>query len=175
MGWDEMVAVGRIARVHGLRGQVIVDPDTDFPDERFQPGAEVFVNRGGTAESLRIASVRFHRERPVLGFDGIEVIDDAERLAGLELRVPAERLAALPSDTFYRHDLIGCLVETAGGQRVGVVSGVEGTMGTSRLVVDGQRGEILIPLAAEICKTVDIGAKRIVVDAPEGLLELNET
>ena len=169
-----MIAVGRIARAHGLRGQVIVNPDTDFPDERFQPGAELFVSRNGAAEMLRVASVRFHRDRPVIGFDGVETIDDAEKLAGHERRVPADRLAALPGDTFYRHELIGCIVETGGGQRVGVVSGVDGTMGTSRLVIDGPRGEILIPLAAEICTTVDIGAKRIVVDAPEGLLDLND-
>jgi 16S rRNA processing protein RimM len=174
MRWDEMVAVGRVARAHGLRGQVVVNPDTDFPEQRFQPGAEVFVNRNGEAESLTIASVRFHRDRPVIGFKGIDAIDDAEKLAGAELRVPADRLAALPDNAFYRHHLIGCVVESAGGERVGVVSGVEGTMSGSRLVVDGARGEILIPLAAEICTTVDVDAKRIVVRAPEGLLELNE-
>jgi 16S rRNA processing protein RimM len=88
--------------------------------------------------------------------------------------VPADRLTPLPADTFYRHDLIGCTVETAGGDRVGVVSGVEGTTGSSRLVVAGRRGEILIPLAAEICTTVDVATKRIVVQALDGLLDLNE-
>ena len=169
-----MAVVGRIARAHGIRGQVIVDPETDFPDERFQPGAELFIERGGKAEPLRITAVRFHRERPILGVDGVATMNDAELLAGHELRVPRERLAPLPAETFYRHDLIGCVVFTARGERVGEVSGVEGTMSGSRLVVDGANGEILIPLAAEICTTIDVGGKRIVIDAPEGLLELNQ-
>jgi 16S rRNA processing protein RimM len=159
-----MAVVGRIARAHGIRGQVILDSDTDFPDERFHPGAEVFIERNGLVEALTITSVRFHRDRPIIGVDGIATMSEAETLAGRELRVPLDRLAQLPRDTFYRHDLVGC----------SVVDRVEGTLGRSRLVVDGPRGEILIPLAAEICTAVDVAAKRIVVDAPDGLLDLNE-
>jgi 16S rRNA processing protein RimM len=173
VNWSDMVVVGRIARAHGIRGQVIVDPDTDFPEERFQPGADLYIERGGKAEPLRITAVRFHRERPILGVDGVATMSDAELLAGHELRVPRDWLAPLPAATFYRHDLIGCAVVTAGGDRVGEVSGVEGTMAGSRLVVDGPRGEILIPMAAEICTAIDVAAKRIVIDAPEGLLDLN--
>ena len=169
-----MVVVGRIARAHGIRGQVIVDPDTDFPEERFQPGTELFIERGGKAEPLRLTTVRFHRERPILGVDGVATMNDAELLAGQELRVPRDWLAPLPAETFYRHDLVGCTVWTAGGDRVGEVSEVEGTMTGSRLVVHGAKGEILIPMVAAICRTIDVGSKRIVIDAPDGLLELNE-
>ena len=173
MNWADMVVVGRIARAHGIRGQVIVDPDTDFPEERFQPGADLYIERGGKAEPLRIVTVRFHRERPILGVGGVATMNDAQLLAGHELRVPRDWLAPLPAATFYRHDLIGCAVFTAGGDRVGDVSGVEGTMTGSRLVVDGPGGEILIPMVAEICTAIDVGAKRIVIAAPEGLLDLN--
>jgi 16S rRNA processing protein RimM len=173
LNWDEMAVVGQIARAHGLRGQVIVNPETDFPDERFQPGAELFVERGGKVEALTVTTARFHRERPVIGIAGVETMNDAETLAGLELRVPIERLAALPADTFYRHDLIGCRVETPDGQTVGIVRDVEGTLTGSRLVVDSDRGEVLIPLVSAICTTVDAAAKRIVIDPPEGLIEAN--
>jgi 16S rRNA processing protein RimM len=169
-----MAMVGRIARAHGLRGQVIVNPETDFPDQRFQPGAELFIERGGTVEALTVTTVRFHRERPIIGIAGVETMDEAEALAGFELRVPTDRLAALPLDTFYRHDLIGCQVTTRGGQVVGFVRDVEGTIAGSRLVVDSSGGEVLIPLVAVICTEVDPAAKRIVIDPPEGLLELNE-
>lgn len=168
-----MALVGRVARAHGLKGQVIVNLETDFPEARFQPGAELFVERGGQVEPLTITTVRFHRERPVIGLRGIESIADAEPLAGLELRVPLDALAALPQGVFYRHDLIGCRVETTNGGTVGVVTDVEGTMAGSRLVVDGDGGEILIPLAAEICREIAPAAKRIVIDPPEGLIELN--
>jgi len=168
-----MAAVGRIARAHGRRGQVIVDLDTDFPEQRFYPGAELFIEREGIATALTLTAVRFQHDRPVITIDGVDTMDDAEALAGRELRVPMERLAKLPPDTFYRHDLIGCQVETRDGQPVGAVEGVEGTLAGSRLVVGGPAGEVLIPLASAICTTIDTAARRIVIDPPEGLLDLN--
>jgi 16S rRNA processing protein RimM len=171
--WDGMALVGRIARPHGLRGQMILNLETDFPEERFQPGAELFIERAGRVERLTITSARFHHERPVVGLSGVETIDDAEALAGHELRVPVERLAALPPGTFYRHDLIGCRVETTSGAAVGVVTDVEGTMAGSRLVVDRGGNEVLIPLASDICPEIDPAGKRIVIDPPDGLLDVN--
>jgi len=169
-----MAVVGRIARAHGIRGQVIVNPETDFPEARFRPGAELFTERGGVVGALRLTTVRFQRDRPVVGIEGVTTMTEAETLAGCELRVPPDQLAALPAGTFYRHDLVGCRVETRDGTTVGTVDGVEGTMAGSRLVVAGARGEILIPLATDICTTIDVGAKRIVIEPPEGLLELND-
>ena len=168
-----MAGVGRIARAHGIRGQVIVSLDTDFPEERFRPGAELFIERNGEVQALRLTSVRFHRNRPVIGIAGVETMSGAELLAGRELRVPIERLAPLPGGTFYRHDLIGCRVEMPAGELVGTVQNVEGTLSGSRLVVAAARGEVLIPLVAEICVTIDPVAKRIVIDPPDGLLEVN--
>jgi 16S rRNA processing protein RimM len=101
-------------------------------------------------------------------------MDGATALAGQELRVPVGRLAALPSGTFYRHDLIGCRVETGDGRTVGLVRDVEGTLTGSRLVVDGADGEVLIPLVAAICTDVDPAAKRIVIDPPDGLIDVNK-
>jgi 16S rRNA processing protein RimM len=173
MKWEDMALVGRIARAHGIRGQVIVNPETDFPEERFHAGAEVFIERGGQVEARTVTTARFHRGRPVIGLNGVETMTDAEALAGLELRVPIDRLRELPSDTFYRHDLIGCRVEMHDGRPVGVVRDVEGTLTGSRLVVEGAGGEVLIPLVAVICTLVDPAAKRIVVDPPEGLIDVN--
>ena len=170
-----MAVVGRIARAHGNRGQVIVDLATDFPEERFRAGAEVFIERHGGLEALALDAVRFQRDRPVLTIAGVTSMDDAEALAGYELRVPVDRLAKLPAGTFYRHDLIGCRVETEAGAAVGTVRDVEGPVDGSRLVVDGPRGEVLVPLAAEICRTIDPAAKRIVIAPPDGLLDLNES
>jgi 16S rRNA processing protein RimM len=169
-----MALVGRIARAHGIRGQVIVNPETDFPEDRFQPGTELFIERGGRVEALRVTTSRFHGTRPVIGLAGVETMNEAETLAGRELRVPVDQLAALPADTFYRHDLIGCVVETRDGQKVGPVTDVEGSITGSRLVVDGAAGEVLIPLVAAICTVVDPANRRIVIDPPEGLIEAND-
>jgi len=168
-----MAVVGRIARPHGIRGQVILNADTDFPERRFRPGAELFVDRRGAVESLTLTTVRFHQGRPIVGIAGVARIEEAQALAGLELRVPAERLVGLPAGTFYRHDLVGCRVETTAGDSVGVVKGVEGTFEASRLIVAADEDEILIPLASEICTGIDAAAKKIVIDPPDGLLTLN--
>lgn len=168
-----MAVVGRIARAHGIRGQVIVNLETDFPHERFQPGAELFVDDGGRVKALTITSARFHQGRPVIGLQGVDDMNGALALAGIELRVPREWLAELPDGTFYRHDLVGCAVETAGGELIGEVSEVEGTIGDSRLVVATSTGDVLVPLVAAICTSVDPARKRVVIAPPDGLLELN--
>jgi 16S rRNA processing protein RimM len=168
-----MAVVGRVAKAHGLQGQVVVALETDFPFERFRPGAELFVQRGNVVERLAVTAVRFQRQRPILGLSGVDTVDAAEALAGAELRVPIERLSELPEGSFYRHDLVGCRVETGRGEPVGVVSAVEGDSGGSRLVVATERGAVLVPLAAAICRTIEVARKRIVIDPPEGLLDLN--
>lgn len=171
--WDAMAVVGRIARAHGIRGQVIVNLETDFPGERFVSGAELFIKRDGRARPLTLTSVRFQHDRPVIGIAGIETVNDAEALAGAELRIPMARLAPLPENTFYRHDLTGCRVETREGVVIGTVENVEGTLDRSRLVVAGTAGEVLIPLVSAICTLIDLAGKRIVIDPPAGLIELN--
>jgi len=173
--WDDMVVVGRIGRPHGIRGQVVVNPETDFPDQRFRTGASFWIRSSQGDEPLTIGSVRFHGGRAVIGFEGFASIEEVERLAGLELRVPEEELTALGPGLFYHHQLVGCVVEMPDGSVVGKVSRIEGGLGGSRLVVDGQDGEILVPLATEICVDIDVAAKRIRIQPPEGLLDLNRS
>jgi 16S rRNA processing protein RimM len=172
--WDHMAVVGRVARPHGLKGQVAVNPETDFIEDRFAAGATVWTRSAAGEERLIVASLRLQNGRPIVGFVGFDRIEDVERLAGLELRVPEDALQALQPGTYYEHQLVGCVVETTAGDVVGEVTGVEGGAGASRVVVSGPRGEILVPLAVDICVEIDVAHKRIRIDAPEGLLELNE-
>ena len=174
-GWDDLVVVARVARPDGRRGEVILNLETDFPEGRFAPGNRLLVRRGADAETLVVRSVWFMKARPVVGFEGFASIDDAETLAGRELRISADELADLPAGMYYHHDLIGCRVETAGGDVVGEVAAVEGSGEASRLVVHTVRGEELIPLVSEMVPLVDTKARRIVIAAPDGLLGLNET
>lgn len=173
--WDDMVLVGRIARAHGNRGQVIVDPATDFPEERFKAGSVLSVRRGSGTERLEIEHVRFHRGRPIIGLAGIDTMTAAEALSGLELRVGIDALRPLPAGSYYHHDLIGCSVQTPRGEPIGRVTAVEGDAAGSRLVVERSGGEVLIPMAEGICVEVDLAGRKIVVDLPEGLLDLNVT
>lgn len=171
--WDELVLVGTIARPHGNRGEVAVRPETDFPEERFRQGRTVYARRGARVERLTIADVRFHKGRPILTLPGVGSIGEAEEWTGAELRIPADELSPLPAGSYYRHDLVGCRVRTESGEEVGVVARVDGDGRGSRLVVEGARGEVLIPLAADICREIDVSGREIVIRPPAGLLELN--
>ena len=173
--WDDMALVGRITRPHGLKGQVVINPETDFVDERFAKGATLWTRSAAGDEQLIVSSMRVQNGRPIVGFEGFGRVEDVERLAGRELRIPEDKLQPLQSGIYYEHQLVGCAVETTSGAAVGEVAAVEGGAGGSRLVIHGQRGEILIPLAVDICVEIDVAKKRIRIDAPEGLLELNET
>ena len=173
--WDDAILVGVVARTHGNRGEVIVNAETDFPEERFYEGARLMTRaKDGTPGSLEVATMRMHQGRPVILFKGIGSMDEAELLAGTELRIAENEGDAdlLEEGEYFHRDLIGCSVVTESGDPVGEVTAVEGDRGNTRLVVRSPRNEVLIPLADEIC-TIDVANKRITVRPPEGLLELN--
>jgi 16S rRNA processing protein RimM len=145
--WDDLVLVGRVARTHGIRGHVVVNPETDFVAERFFAGAQLWTRVGEREQLLTIADARVEGRRPILAFDGYGSVEAAERLAGSELRVPETELQPLPEGSYYLHQLAGCRVETIDGATVGTVTRVEGGAGAAVLAVDGARGEVLVPLA----------------------------
>ncbi len=168
----DLILVGRIARTHGIRGDVIVNPETDFPDERFVEGRVLHLELPGRSEAVTIESVRFHQGRPIVSFAGVDTMDAAEAIVGAELKVPEAELPPLPDGTYYRHDLVGCEVTDTQGQALGRVTSVDGPMEQSRLVIAGPRGEVMVPMVAGFLVSVDPAAKKIVVDPPKGLLEL---
>jgi 16S rRNA processing protein RimM len=168
----DLILIGRIARTHGIRGDVIVNPETDFPGERFVEGRVLQLEMAGRSEPITIASVRFHHGRPIVGFAGVDTMDAAEALLGAELRMPEAELPPLPAGTYYRHDLVGCEVTDTKGQAIGRVTSVDGPLERSRLVIAGPRGEVMVPMVDGICVRVDPGTRMIVIDPPAGLLDL---
>jgi 16S rRNA processing protein RimM len=178
------VTVARILRPHGRRGEVAAEILTDFPErlERLTH-AELWDEKNSSQRSAAIRSCRLTQNRggqAIFHFEGSDSISDAEELVGLEVRIPFSERMALPSGSYYVTDLIGCEVREKTRENdaaLGVVGDVqftgEGVAGTPLLVVDSARGELLIPLAREICVNVDLAARRIDVVLPEGLRELN--
>jgi len=166
---DDLVLVGRVARPHGIRGQVVVNPETDFAGDRYTVGQVLLVGPAEQPVERCIEEVRFHQGRPILTLAGVDSVDDAERLAGLDVWLPRNSLAPLPERTYYRHDLIGCEVRDTADALVGRVTAVEGTIDRSYLVIDG---DVMLPLVDGICLEVDMAARRIVVQPPEGLIDL---
>ena len=171
--WDDLVRVGRITRTHGHRGAVIVHPDTDFPEARFVAGAKVWMKRGGRPVEVTILDAWLHNGRPIVTLEGVNSMNDAELLRGAELRVPEGALLPLPKGAFYHFQLTGCDVSTVAGEVVGTVRAVEGEAGHHRLSIAADGGEVLVPLVASICVSIDVAARRIVIDPPAGLLDVN--
>jgi 16S rRNA processing protein RimM len=174
VAWDDMLLVGVVARTQGNRGEVIVNATTDFVDDRFGEDAVLWGRRvpDGAVERLQVTQFRMHLGRPVVVFGGVASINDAERFTGWELRVPPDTARQLPAHVYYHHELVGCAVWTAAGEQVGAVASVDGEGEAVRLVVATAGGPVLVPLTQAFC-TVDVAARRITIDPPEGLLEVN--
>jgi 16S rRNA processing protein RimM len=174
---SEFVAVARIVKPQGRRGEVAAEILTDFP-QRFDTLRRAYLeNPGCPPEPVLVESVWAHKGRVILKLSGVDSIEQAERLRGLHVFVPREERVPLAAHEYYVWELEGCRVvaEHQGTRReVGTVTAVEPTGGVDVLHVATPRGEVLIPLAQAICKQIDPAAKRIVIDPPEDLLELNE-
>lgn len=193
------VALARILRARGNKGEVAVELLTDFP-QRLANVGEVFLGDAeGRDEPHRVAVQSFwinrnHQRQAVFHFQGFSSISDAEKLRGLDVLLPIEQRITLPTGQYFVSDLIGCSVFAVPAapsvlaspacslgtapELLGVVADVqptgEGVSGTPLLVVNTPQGELLIPLASEICTRIDTGARRIDVNLPDGLRELNE-
>jgi 16S rRNA processing protein RimM len=193
---QKFVTVARILRARGNKGEVAAELLTDFP-ERLPEIKEMFLlAESGTRREIVLRSFWADRNHPgngVFHFEGMNSIDEAEKLRGLEVQIPFEQRAVLPSGSFFVTDLIGCSVFEIPASTVAMSSSPcslleapmllgnvrdvyfpgEGQPGTPLLALDTSNGELLVPLAEDICKRLDVVARRIEVQLPEGLRELN--
>ncbi|MDX6271806.1 MAG: rRNA processing protein RimM [Acidobacteriota bacterium] len=171
-GEEELIAVARIVKTRGVRGEVAAHLLTDFP-ERFEGLAElVAIDAAGVRQTLAIEKSWLHGGRVILKFEGYDSPETAQVLVGRELAVPVTDAVELDEGEFYDWQLIGCRVETIDKREIGRVSEVLHTGAAPVLVVREGTHEHLIPLAASICVEIDTEAKLIRVDPPEGLLDL---
>jgi 16S rRNA processing protein RimM len=168
---EDLVAIAKIVKPRGLRGEVVADLLTDFRD-RFDGLEDVIsIASDGTRADLKIENFWFQKERIVLKFAGVDSVESADQLRNLEICVPESDAAKLDEGEFFDWQLEGCAVETVEGESIGRVRELMRTGGTEVLVIENDGREYLIPFAEAICPTVDVENKRIVVDPPEGLLE----
>lgn len=171
------VTLARIVRPRGRRGEVAAEILTDFPERLTRLTSAYLWDGRGEPRRCAIRSCWLHDGQAIFHFEGSDSISDAERFVGLEVQLPLEERMPLPAGRYYVTDLAGCDVWEQGAELLGRVREVqltgENTRGTPVLVVDTTRGELLIPLAEEICKRIDTAARRIEVRLPEGLRELN--
>jgi 16S rRNA processing protein RimM len=160
------VTIGTIVGPHGIRGEVKVRLDTDFP-ERFEELDEVWVEfPSGKGRMIGIQSARFHREGFLLKFAGIDDRTTAEDLRGAELRIGSDERKALEAGQFYIHDLIGLDVFTSEGEHLGRLTEV--LQGVANDIYVTPKG--MIPALKQFVKDVDLGARKMIVER-EGVFE----
>jgi len=191
------VTVARILGSRGRKGETAAELLTDFP-ERLEERKELFLaEKDSPPRRVGLRSFwvdRNHPGRGVLHFEGVDSISEAEKLRGMEVRIPWEERAVLPAGSYFVTDLIGCAVfelpaappalasSPCSGNQVpellGLVRDVyfpgESQPGTPLLAVGTAAGELLVPLAVDICVRVDVAARRIEVALPAGLRELSK-
>lgn len=170
---DDLIIVARAVRTRGLKGELLADLLTDFP-ERFEQVSELMgVSPRGVCSPFELEKYWFQNDRIVLKFSGYDTIELAKTLLGYEFGVPEAERVQLAEDEFYDWQLEGCLVETTLGLAIGKVREVMRTGGVELLVVErDEQSEIFVPLTAAIVTEIDVSQKKILIDPPEGLLDL---
>lgn len=172
---SERIAIGVIRRAHGVRGEASVEPWTDSA-ERFEELESVTLVSPDerSARDVKVESTRPHGERALMKFAGIDTPENVQLLQNWTIEIPVEQARALDEDEYFLHDLVGLtIVDTANVER-GVVSEVlEGGGGLLLLVKRPDGKEFHLPFAADLCTEIDLATRRIVVDLPEGLDDLD--
>jgi 16S rRNA processing protein RimM len=161
-----------LSRVRGVRGELVAVPLSGHP-ERFEELTRVFLFGNGSAREIEVEGVRSISGSLVFKFCGIDSIEEAEPWRGAEVRIPREERLALDAGEFFQSDLIGCEVfERPTGESLGIVTGWD-EGGAAGLLQVGR--DLLIPFARSICVVIDTARKRIEVELPEGLKDLNRS
>jgi 16S rRNA processing protein RimM len=170
------VTLARILRPRGRIGEVAAEILTDFPERLTRLKAADLWDGRGEPRRVAIRACWLHKNQAIFHFEGSDSINDAEKFVGLEVQVPLAERVTLPPGSYFVNDLIGCEVWEQGAC-LGTVRSVQPTgenlPGTPLLVVEMSRGELLLPLAEEICVRVDVAARRIEARLPDGLRDLN--
>ncbi len=165
----EFITIGQIIAPWGVKGQLKVKIITDFP-ERFSPSSKVYLDR----QPVTIKSTIWQKDRVIIELDHIDSAQAAQRLRGQPKEIHRSQLNTLPRGQYYHFQLIGLEVGTAQGEHLGNISKILTTAGNDIYVVNGARGEILIPAVEDVIKSVELDKGRIVIEAIEGLLNLNK-
>jgi 16S rRNA processing protein RimM len=165
----EFLAVGRVSRPHGVHGEVRVEPLTDDP-ERFRALRAVYLDEAAP-HPVAVEGVRFHQGLVLLRLAGYPTRDEAERLRGALLLIPESEAVPLAEGEYFLHQLVGIAAYTADGEPLGTLSEVLETGANNVFIIDGPRGQLLVPDIPDVIQEVDIAAGRLVIRPLPGLLE----
>jgi 16S rRNA processing protein RimM len=171
------LVVGRVAKAHGITGELVVDVRTDDPEERFAPGNRLHLkpSRGGGGQDVVVEAARPHGGRLLVRLHGVSDRNAADALRGHLFVVDSAELPPIEDpDEFYDHQLEGLAVRTVDGRAVGSVTEVLHTAGGELLAVRSAEGaEVLVPFVGAIVTSVSLADGIVEIDPPEGLLDLD--
>ena len=167
----QQIALGDIVATHGVAGWVrlrLFNPE----GPTLYSSAQVELTRGESQHTLAVEQAKPHRGFALVKLQGIADMDAARGLVGYRLSVPAERLAPLGSSEFYHAEVVGFAVVDTEGRRIGTVDRIWAKPGSDLLVVAGPEREHLVPAVREVIRQIDVVERTIVIDPPDGLLDL---
>ncbi|MBI2367908.1 MAG: 16S rRNA processing protein RimM [Deltaproteobacteria bacterium] len=168
---ERLVPVGGIVATHGLLGWLRVNP---FNPETtvLAAGRQLIIEKDGRRTAQQLESSKRNKRQILIKLKGVDNIDDAQKWVGCTLLVDAEALGALAPGEYYLHEVVGLEVYDLRGERIGVITRVWSTPAGELYVVQGATTEHLIPAVKEIIEKVDFTASRVIINPPEGLLNL---
>ena len=170
----KMLTVGKVVNTHGIRGELKVWPETDFPGERFRPGAELWLVAPDESQAIPhvVAGARPQKNLFLVKFREYDNINQVERFKGWKLKVPAENRVKLAPNEYYFHDIIGCSVVSESGENIGVVTEILRPGANDVWVVRRPGGKLAyLPYIADVVLNVDVEGRRVTISVLEGLLE----
>jgi 16S rRNA processing protein RimM len=173
-GDDSLITVGRILRPHGIRGEVKVVPSTDWPERYNELSSLCLALPDGEKKWIKIEQVSVQQNSVILKLSGFENRSQADTLRSIEIYVREKELPSLPEGHYYIHDLVGMIVKTVLGKKIGSVVDMIQMPAQDIYVVDADGKEIMIPAVKEFVKRIDMQKKEIWIDPIEGLIDSDE-
>jgi len=173
MSDERLLNIGKIVNTHGIRGELKIWPQTDFPEVRFKPGNKLIMVPPETGEpiTVEIAGAREQKNMFVVRLKGFDNINQVEKYKGWELKVAEEDRVPLSEGEYYYRDIIGCEVVTEEGEPLGKVTDILSPGANDVWVVAMPKGkELLLPVIDDVVLDVDVAARKIKVHLMEGLL-----
>ena len=165
--------VGKIVNTHSLKGEVKVISSTDFEEERFKKGSKLLITRGNQLiREVIVESYRNHKNFLLVKFEGIDSVEEAEKLKNLQIKIDSDEVGELEENEFYFHEIIGCQVFDENDRNLGEIIGILTPGANDVWVIKGEEGkEILIPYIEDVVKQIDIINKKVNIEVMEGLID----
>ena len=165
--------VGKIVNTHSLKGEIKVISSTDFEEERFKKGSKLLITRGNQLiREVVVQSYRNHKNFLLVKFEGIDSVEEAEKLKNLQIKIDSDEVGELEENEFYFHQIIGCQVFDENDRNLGEIIDILTPGANDVWVIKGENGkEILIPYIEDVVKKIDITSKKVNIEVMEGLID----